>query len=63
MKVSIKAKPIKVALNKVSTSSGFLDTDILQQENKILVPKTPKAIGNMHPPKTKVLIAAINNKI
>ena len=63
MKVSIKAKPIKVALKRVSTSSGFLETEMLQQENKILVPKAPKAIGNIHPPKTRVLTAAINNKL
>ena len=29
IKVSIKANPMRVALNKVSTSSGFLETEIL----------------------------------
>lgn len=60
-KVSIKAKPIKVLLNKPSDSSGFLDTAILKPENKIPVPKAPKAIGNIHPPKTRVLTALTNN--
>lgn len=61
MNVSIKANPIKVALNKVSTSSGFLETARLQQENKIPVPKTPHPIGNIQPPKTKILTAETNN--
>ena len=62
-KVSIKAKPIKVELNKFSTSSGFLETERLQQPNKIPVPKTPKAIGNIQPPKTKNLTADTNNML
>ena len=61
-KVSIKAKPIKVELNKFSFSSGFLATARLYPANKIPVPKTPKAIGNMHPPKTKNFTAVTNNK-
>ncbi|KAL4462268.1 hypothetical protein ABPG72_001061 [Tetrahymena utriculariae] len=61
IKVSIKAKPIKVLLNKLSVSSGFLDKATLKPANKTPVPKAPKAIGNIQPPITKTFTAFTNN--
>ena len=61
--VSIKAYPINVVLKIPSASSGFLATAKLYPANKIPVPKAPKAIGNMHPPKTKVLATNTNNTL
>jgi len=60
-KVSIKPKAIIVVLNKVSYSSGFLETAILKEANKIPTLKAEKAIGNIANAKVKILILLIIN--
>lgn len=44
-----------VVLNKLSRSSGFLLTAILNAANKIPTPSAEKEMGNMAKPKTKTL--------
>ena len=45
--VSIKANATIVVVNNLSYSSGFLDTAMLNEENKIPVLSAAKATGNI----------------
>ena len=62
-KVSIKANAIKVVLNKLSASSGFLAALKVYPANKTPVPIAAPARVIIHVPITKILTAVITSNL